>query len=979
ALLEIPRWIVDAYFPHGSLAMNRESRKPFADEHIALLERFTEVFALGHTRYLDLKAAEERARQAELERAVERVRAEALGMRTSDDLLRLVAVLYREMRGLGMEIQWANIYFVDEAADKVTLYVGHWSLQAMGMSWTSGDLVDFDGTCGAHWQPPTPLTGWQHAEGYSTGRPWLGTWQMSREEVEAWADRYGIQHLTPDFVEMLEGEHASILVPFAHGIVSLVQDEHHEEYVDLIRAFAEALSLGFVRFLDFQQLEERNRQMALSRARHRVRGEVLAMTRSDDIDRVVVVLREELAQLGVVTDQVGINIIDGEAEHVRTSWTSALAEGSVAVATAEGAGVRPLTDEERTAAAQRFLEHWRRREVWSRRRSEGVAPGAPGWVVDVPFDYGTLAMNRGQTDPRAGEFTGEEVETLAGFTDVVSLGYTRFLDFQKLEEQNRRLATESALERLRAEVASMQSTDDIGRIMGLALVELRGLGSVVESLNVAVVDEAARLFRQYVLVPHAEYQYGLRGTPAVASIVEAVDLYRGDRPFFQPTDWALDLWRSGESRISTFEPDYFTRPSTVEQYRKQFGLEIAETTSFLTHTMNVPFSHGLLLFHSRAPRSPGEADLATAQEFARMLSLGYARFLDFQAAEERARQLTMDRAVERVRAEATAMRASADIGKVMAALYEGWREGGLAFDMGAINIVDLDAGRYHCYCLVPEDVIGAPAPDNGLSPGPAGAAGAVSFDDRLVERGVTPGMNLYRSLDLDLGFARQRGWAQPDLAAALWTAPPSFPEDLLVLWGVSLSSWDGLVGRSGINVPFAYGGVFTLAQEGIAFTADDVATVERFADAVSLGYTRFLDLRAAELQAAQEAREAAAERVRAAAMSMRSADDLPRVVAVMFRQLQALGLGTPSASAFFANEERDELTDYFANESPAALLERLGIPVHEGAADARTLHEGETGIPTFGAVATSVELVHVDGETTVRVQRGRLSQVAPER
>jgi len=914
ARVQLPYSIVDAYFPQGSLAMNRESTEPFGDEHVALLERFTEVFALGYTRHLDLIAAEERARQLAVENAAERLRAEAQAMRSTEDLPRLVAQLWREMGELGIETPGATFLFIDDESRDFMNMSAMGNPRRRGISWSGAGLVEIDENSIVHhpewisWDKAVErLRKWGlERSGLSAGTTeeiiaqWRSgePWSHQQTMPEGYRRQGDVEYSAP--LDDWQGDWVVTNVPFGHGAIGYREREASDEHIQIVRQLGDSLSIGYLRYLDFQRLEEQNRQVDLSRARHRVRGEVLTMASSDDIGRVVVVLREELDRLGVATDQVGMNIVDEEAGQIRTSWASILTEGATGESQAGEEGVTQLTDEEQTPAVQQLLEHWRRREIWNRTRSEGVQAGASGWVVDVPFEYGTLAMNRGQDDSEASEFTEEEIEALVGFTDVVSLGYTRFLDFQRLEEQNRRLAVERALERIRAEVSSMESTDDMGRVVGRSFTELLALGVEVDSLNVAVADEAEGRFRQYVLIQQEAYDRGFRGTPAVSGIVEGVDLYRGDRPFYEPTDWALEVWRSEESQVSALPPDHHTRPSTIEQYRTQFGMDITEATGLHTHQMTVPFSHGVLLFHSSSPGGPSGADVATAEEFARMLSLGYARFLDFQAAEERARELTIGRAVERVRAEATAMRRSADIGKVMAAMYEGWRDCGLAFTAGCINIVDAETSRLHTYLLYPAEMV-----DGG------------TFESRLVARDVVPGINLYRSLDHDVEFYRHRGWALPGSGAALWTAPETFPDDLEIQWGERQSNWDQLVGLSGINVPFAsFGGVFAMAQSGVQFTEDDVALVERFADAVSLGYTRFLDLQAAEQQAAQEAREAATERVRAAAMSMRTTEDMRDVVTVLLREMVALGVNTPGCNIVFLDEEVGRVLEFMAMENP---------------------------------------------------------------
>ena len=162
----------------------------------------------------------------------------------------------------------------------------------------------------------------------------------------------------------------------------------------------------------------------------------------------------------------------------------------------------------------------------------------------------------------------------------------------------------------------------------------------------------------------------------------------------------------------------------------------------------------------------------TEQQLLTELATLQARVAQFEAREqalgasEPYRQIRLDGAVEHVRAEATAMRDSSDIGKVMAALYDGWRDSGLVFEAGCINIVDAEQRRYHTYALLPAAIMAAPV------------EGRI-----LVEQDVTPGLNLYRSLDIDLDFARERGWAQPDLAASVWEAPATFPDDLAALEG----------------------------------------------------------------------------------------------------------------------------------------------------------------------------------------------------
>ncbi|MBM3277072.1 MAG: hypothetical protein FJY95_03195 [Candidatus Handelsmanbacteria bacterium] len=54
-----------------------------------------------------------------IEAAAARVRYEVLSMRVGDDLLRVVAVMFRELLHTGTQRSWCNIMLIDEEGDRV--------------------------------------------------------------------------------------------------------------------------------------------------------------------------------------------------------------------------------------------------------------------------------------------------------------------------------------------------------------------------------------------------------------------------------------------------------------------------------------------------------------------------------------------------------------------------------------------------------------------------------------------------------------------------------------------------------------------------------------------------------------------------------------------------------------------------------------------------------------------------------------------
>jgi hypothetical protein len=72
--------------------------------------------------------------------AVERVRAEGMAMRSSDDLLKVVGVIYREMLRLGVDAIRTTISFVDEETNRVRGYHALLNPKKYGLSWSSEGL-----------------------------------------------------------------------------------------------------------------------------------------------------------------------------------------------------------------------------------------------------------------------------------------------------------------------------------------------------------------------------------------------------------------------------------------------------------------------------------------------------------------------------------------------------------------------------------------------------------------------------------------------------------------------------------------------------------------------------------------------------------------------------------------------------------------------------------------------------------------------
>jgi signal transduction histidine kinase/DNA-binding response OmpR family regulator len=216
-----------------------------------------------------------------------------------------------------------------------------------------------------------------------------------------------------------------------------------------------------------RQLSDAEDQAKIERVLDEVRYPVAAMGSSEDLLKVAAALYRALEKLEIRFGGVGIQIFDeengllhGYTFHIDTAGQPVF--------------IKNANPSQIDAAMASLYAHWKRGEVYLRSltreeyiESTGINEnrlrhhcealgmdvsgddegemrtrlqkytdqmydeGRALWIVDVPFAQGTLAMNRESSPP----FSEREVEVLGHLMQVFAPAYSRFLDFQTLEEQ----------------------------------------------------------------------------------------------------------------------------------------------------------------------------------------------------------------------------------------------------------------------------------------------------------------------------------------------------------------------------------------------------------------------------------------------------------------------------------------------------------------------------------------------------------------
>jgi len=94
-----------------------------SEEELRIFRRFTSVISLTYRRFIDLKEAENQAREATIEAALEKVRGKAMAMHNSNDLSSAASMVFTELRKLDIKPIRSGVGLLKESRlERVQLY-----------------------------------------------------------------------------------------------------------------------------------------------------------------------------------------------------------------------------------------------------------------------------------------------------------------------------------------------------------------------------------------------------------------------------------------------------------------------------------------------------------------------------------------------------------------------------------------------------------------------------------------------------------------------------------------------------------------------------------------------------------------------------------------------------------------------------------------------------------------------------------------
>ena len=823
----------------------------FSEEENEILRRFGKVFEQTYTRFLDLQKAEAQAREAEIELALERVRASTMAMHSSSELAEASILLDQQVRSLRIQT-WGcafHIYADNDAGDY------EWFSSANGGSpfyRTPREQFFLDfyerGLRGEKFYVKEFVGAeCKAAYNYLKTIPVAGDSLLAMEESGIALPTYQIDHVAF----------------FKHGYILFITYEPVPEAYEIFQRFAKVFEQTYTRFLDLQKAEAQAREAQIEAALERVRSKTMAMHNSQEVGESVAALFDELSALGLlgVNDRCGIGIM--QPNELMEAWTAAKTPDGKAELTIGFIDMKlhPMMVStyrgwvEKKEINQYILEGEDKVNYYDAIKNQS------DYSIKRDYYSGQQRIVTTQFYFKEGclyvfsenEFSAQETAVFIHFVGVFGQTYKRYLDLQKAEAQAREAQIEAALERVRSRTMGMQHSDELTSTATLLFQQVQTLGVPPWSCGFNIWEQGDSVFTSYMGGGSENfllegYKIPLTEEAAFIHFQESRD--RGDKLFVDVLE--------GEALEAHYRY-FFTLPGIKEVFENAAQEGLPRPTFQINHLAN--FKHGNLMFITYEP-CPEAHDIFI--RFAKVFEQTYTRFLDLQKSEAQAKEAQIEGALERVRSRTMSMQNSSELAETAIDMFKQMQALGVPPWACGFNIFEKDERAVTQYM--------------------AGADGLSSaFTTPLTED----------PFFIKISEARQRG----EELFVMESAGQELEETYKYMFSLPGSQKAlGDIMANGFEMPkfqishcafFSQGYLMFITYEPYPEAYD---IFKRFAKVFEQTYTRFLDLQKAEAQAREAEIQLALERVRARTMAMQRSEELADAATVLFQQVKELGV-----------------------------------------------------------------------------------------
>jgi len=834
---------------------------------------------------------EAKNRALEIEGALQRIRAEAVAMKESSDLLDIVVTLRTEFIKLGHEAHyfWHMMWLEDTYEKAMTAGDG----TKIGFVMELPKHIHGDISLLAKWEKskkPTIVYPMNVEEtiDYVDKMIALGDFKNIDPQAPTHDDIRHIGGLTFIMARTTHGE-------IGYSLPGVVKNPPKED-IDILVKFSSAFDLAHQRFLDLQKAEKQARETQIELALEKVRSRTMAMQHSDELRETSFLLDQQVRELGIKTWGCAFNIY---GENESTEWFGNEA-GVLQTYTVPRAGIfKEYYDKGQkgeTLVVQEFsgedcVAHY---EYMSTlpvigdvlKTLKETNTGFPTYQIDhvVYFKYGYLLFITRESVP-------DTHDIFKRFAKVFEQTYTRFLDLKKAEAQAKEAQIEASLERVRSRSMAMQSSDELTAAGALLYHELSKLSIQNLTTGYTLFDKTATIGWNYGVNPmdgsirHRPVGMNHTTTKVMKAIAAS---WKKQEPLL-----VIQLNEKETIKHQTF----IAEESIGFPISKEKLLSISPKR-LVVHTFN--FKQGYLLIVGGELLSVDQQEMIA--RFANVFQQTYTRFLDLQKAEAQAREAQIEVALERVRSRSIGMQRSEELAQVVLLLDEELI--GLGIEVNGTQIVtDFDNPEKNVtvwFGLKGQDYLErfqVPYLDNPMMK-KFYSAWKKRVDFYTEQYSKTDKNKILRQIFINSDFRKTSEERKAFIydSPGLTRASALFKNSILIFQRYHLTE----------------------------FSEEEVLVFKRFGKVFEQAYTRFLDLQKAEAQAKEAQIETALEKVRSRSMAMQQSDEIGDVAKVLYEQLSVLGGALWGTGFGFCKENTTNDEYWFVNER--GVMPPLKIP-----------------------------------------------------
>jgi len=858
-----PRFYHFTPFSGGALLMVAVSQP--SEETAYLQRRAAVVFDLAYRRFLDLRNAEAQAREAQIELALERVRARTMAMHKSNELAETVSLLFKQLLVLG--IQSTQIRTCGIVTFKHNEPLGEtWITETTGEINPNASLIRFD-------EAPAYkaiYSSWKAGEKFLVvdlaGEALLEHVSFLKKYQVPMNDEVAKQNRATEI-------HIHALF-FSSGYLFIISYESLPSFHALFKRFGSVFEQSYTRFLDLQKAEAQAREAQIEASLERVRSRSLAMHKSEELKEVIQVLYNQFIQLGILVEHTGF-IIDYKEKDDMHIWLADQFASPVKVTIpyfpsphwnsfieAKTKGINFFTNLLSFEEKNRFYHDLFALIPGLPKQSQQAILQKPGLAIStVLLDTVGLYIENLSGTP----YTDKDNSTLMRFGKVFQQSYTRFLDLQKAEAQAREAQIEAALERVRSKTMAMHNSEDVGTTVAVMFDELVKLGIETNRCGILIFGEG-----------NDTEVWTAKSSPDRQPSLIVGHLDVSIHPLLQEVKQA---WISKQDSFV-----YELSGDNIKMYYRAINNHPGYPTQFDLQTIPALEIHNDYFFQEGAifaftSGSVPEESAKIFKRFAGVFGQTYRRYLDLQQAESQAREARLEASLERVRGKAMGMHNSGDLTSTIKVFYQ---------ELESLHLKPLRCG------------VGLLNRNNRLVELSTISQGA---DGMIVESTVSLVMEGHPVLEqIHQNYLKQQEFhpvlrgneiKKYNQAIRPRVDFPDFPEDAVT-----------------------YGHFFYVEDYGVyawtdkELSEDELKVYRRFTSVLTLTYKRYRELKDAEERARIAVRDASLDRVRAEIASMRHADDLQRITPLVWRELRTLGVPFFRCGVLIVNEQ-DQKADYY--------------------------------------------------------------------